>query len=317
MKKKVFKIIQVVYDIISLAFIVFVIVAMAVTPKSEGHHEYNTSDIVEVKARDNLYDDGTYHYVGIGEVGSYQFYSAFIDNIKSYEYIYNTNITTMNFLLGQPTTINFDTPRIYQGHFNEGSYIVDRECTSLFIELDRSASFEDTITYDFTLFYRSMSSYDHFKVVARYIYSSEDKNDVITNNATYLGSSLFFYEFDAFRYSGIEALFPSNYIDGNTQWAYDEGFKAGSKEGYNKAVIDILNPDSVQYQYIYDLGKQEGLVEGMRGTESNAFVVIGQAFASVGSVLSIEVMPNLPLWVLVFTPLIVAVVIVVVKLIKG
>lgn len=315
MKKKVLKVIQVIYDILSLGFIVFVIVAMAVTPKSEGHHDNNSSEVVEKKTHYNAYVDNNYNYMGVSEFGYFTYYQNFIDNLKNYEYVFNTGVSVSNFLLGQNLYIDTTSFDIDLGNINSESGVFTKgaDILGVTLRIDATSDISEEFVVGFNVGWGTEWVY------SQYIYFDNSKDLCVSNNIkqfntnpeTNLDGATIKYSL-----SDLGSLLPRFDAYDNDQ-AYANGYAEGKREGYNTAVTQILNPDSNQYQYIYDLGKQEGLVEGMRGTESNAFVVIGQAFASVGSVLSIEVMPNLPLWVLVFTPLIVAVVIVVVKLIKG
>lgn len=75
---------------------------------------------------------------------------------------------------------------------------------------------------------------------------------------------------------------------------YSNGYLTGKTEGYN-----------------------EGYDDGSIGLTNNPFNLLGNAFEGLASILDIQILPHLSLGVLIFTPLIVSIVIVVVKMIKG
>lgn len=323
MKNKILKVIQVIYDILSLGFIVFVIVAMAVTPKSEGHHDNNVTEVVEKKSRDNMLLNYGWGIASVYEIFSRsELYNGFSDSF------YNATQQGFTFSMPYMTSDTYYIKWDLIDKNNPDHSVINNgiPLTSAYFQLSAYGEngFNRYQSWELNLVFNNSDIF-RFTCEIMYSNSSTDKSiigvDIVQREIVPSGgySSSFFiafrsssYLYNLFNEPSYEQGYGIGYETG-----YDKGYDDGNSEGYNKAVIDVLNPDSTQYQYIYDLGKQEGIVEGMRGTESNAFIVIGQAFSAVGSIFSIEVLPNLPLWVLVFTPLIIVVVIVVVKLIKG
>lgn len=312
MKNKILKVIQVIYDILSLGFIVFVIVAMAVTPKSEVNRSDN--EVVEKKARDNYYLQGDYCMFGISD-----FCTA--DVLKKYPSFFNlstaddSTMTMFEWVEGtrliQYNLIDFSSADF--GLSNNGTENVTRIVFTLNHSYSNLRQY--TLLFEYNRPYASSWYYQlDFDViydnVGGIFIVAVDHAHITTN----LGNVFFIVSTNS---SAISTCSPYLSTETARNEGFQEGFKEGKKEGTQEGLTQAKNPNSETYQYIYDLGKQEGIVEGMRGTESNAFIVIGQAFSAVGSIFSVEVLPNLPLWVLVFTPLIIVVVIVVVKLIKG
>lgn len=100
---------------------------------------------------------------------------------------------------------------------------------------------------------------------------------------------------EGFVYSRYSSFYNS-YGAGDV--SYNSGYEAGVRVGYNNG---------------YSVGYQDGL----DNNPTNVFDMLASAFNSIASVLNIELLPNLPLGMLIFTPVIVTIIIVVVKMIKG
>lgn len=317
MKKKVLKIIQIVYDILSLGFIVFVIVAMAVSPKIEGHHENNVTEVVETKARDNYgYNDeyGIQLYLMATDYKSNHFITNFIYGLNnSYTNFRDTDTITLNFnycgfeFYNLTTTSNAygslkrtyksllvnkvlqstnDNGKVYQ-------YSLDFNTTNV----PSTDSHAYRINYD--IYVPFFDDFDHeiggiqcFGISVQYDWLGVDGLLIKENNLDYQTTPFIDYY--------------HNYIVNANVDRYNSGYQSGYNAGYN-----------IAYKLGDTAGYDRGFVDGAQGIETNAFTTLTQAFEAMGSVFSINVLPNLPLWVLVFAPLIVAVVIVIVKLIKG
>ena len=73
------------------------------------------------------------------------------------------------------------------------------------------------------------------------------------------------------------------------------------------------------YKQGFDAGYNEGYVAGNNDGSGNfnAFNLISNAFTSIASILNIQILPGVTLAVLIFTPLIVVLVVVVVRMFKG
>lgn len=125
----------------------------------------------------------------------------------------------------------------------------------------------------------------------------------------------------------IDAMEDTAYTNGYNQ-GYSNGEIAGKAEGIEEGYASgydagLHENDAYGLGYTdgYNTGEtagyNQGYSEGSTGMSSNPFKLIANAFDAVASILNIQVLPNLTLGVIIFTPIIVIIILVVVKFIRG
>lgn len=95
---------------------------------------------------------------------------------------------------------------------------------------------------------------------------------------------------------------------------------ASSKYGYEQAKSyyeTYYGVDGDGYKEIYNIGKQYGLQHNDTNAWGNAWEFIQSAFTGIGSIFSIELLPNVPLSVFVLVPLMVGLIFFIIKVVKG
>jgi len=319
MKKKVLKIIQIVYDFLSLGFIVFVIIAMAVSPKSEGHHDNNVSEIVENKTRKNEgYNDqyGHQYYYNTNDFGTYSFLTKMINYMLSKGEAYSdfSNASTNTISTHWAYSVNGATSLSGQlSYFSNDTYNGNWQVK--WISFSKESGITYTTSYGkeivecrYVLAFYSSSSLIDSNLMLAFEYTIQSPAPTLNYSELY-GGLLYRWSISS-NYSSL-LISSGVYIENDF-----DGFCLFNEVGLNDTSNGV-NQYNAGYNAGLRAGYDAGYVKGSSGVETNAFTAISQAFEAVSNILSIQVLPNLPLWVLVFTPLIIAVVIVVVKLIKG
>lgn len=95
---------------------------------------------------------------------------------------------------------------------------------------------------------------------------------------------------------------------------------ASTKYGYEQAKSyyeTYYGVDGDGYKEIYNIGKQYGLQHNDSNAWGNAWEFIQSAFTGIGSIFSIELLPNVPLSVFVLVPLMVGLIFFIIKVVKG
>ena len=95
---------------------------------------------------------------------------------------------------------------------------------------------------------------------------------------------------------------------------------ASSKYGYEQAKSyyeTYYGVDGDGYKEIYNIGKQYGLQHNDNNAWGSAWDFIQSAFTGIGSIFTIELLPNVPLSVFVLVPLMVGLIFFIIKVVKG
>lgn len=168
-------------------------------------------------------------------------------------------------------------------------------------------------------FVSTTNSNQHLELVYFKVY-----NGTLGTIATWLTTGLYYYNVNSelSAYRSDLSLVIENPLDTDIAWSrqffnfyglgtditadnYTNGYNAGYSRG-----------ESQGYQNGYNVGYDEGRASA-QGIVNNPFDLLGNAFMAVASILDIRVLPGLSLGVLIFTPLVVTIIVVVVKMIKG
>lgn len=135
------------------------------------------------------------------------------------------------------------------------------------------------------------NTYNNFHTTGNAVYDFTNYQNV---NFNILDGYLMFKE--------SENLVYWNELKGNNSTNIEETYIMGYEQGYENGKT---------------AGYDEGYQVGSTGMTSNPFNLIRNAFDSIAGILNIQVLPNLTLGVLIFTPIIVVIIIVVVKFLRG
>ena len=310
-KKKILHILHIIYDILSALFIVLVSGALIINAcrSDEKAKDVLTPNIQEVyKTRKNVI---------VGESRKVSYSNEFLSNNFLTTIVYASGLTDS--YINDPQA---NTKTIYVGEGYIDSYTPSYPRVTAWnnINFDNfTANGSEDVKWSYlsNIYMQVVDSgvgVNGAKFIAIGFHFRDDLEDDIfhfTCNLFYIGASPF-TDNSSLSFTTNSVVVDKSFVTPNFGVIY-------SKNSALDTYLNAMNDDS--YHKGYEIGKQEGYnigyVEGSRGIESNAFTVIGQAFEAVSNIFSIEVLPSLPLWILVFTPLIIAVVIVVVKLIKG
>lgn len=225
---------------------------------------------VENKVRDNMYSNGGYSYVSFLEIGTYSFYNLFLNNLKNYQYVYDTGVSVENFILGQQVSCNIGyNTMLLLSYDNEGNSTNIGSVSNIDISLDTSLDIVDSISYSFT-FYNTGSRTLSFK----YIYSDINKLDCVAvcTSVNMIGNQYFKYDNNTLR-----SLFPdiNNYLD------YDMGYEEGFNNGFDKGKeIGLQSDDNNAYLRGKQVGYQEGLDYGI--TQGTTALTIFTGIIDIG-----------------------------------
>lgn len=111
----------------------------------------------------------------------------------------------------------------------------------------------------------------------------------------------------------------------NLKQFYDFGFNVGDTEGYGRGTIDGYNTgyeqgynvgESNGYSMGFDIGYESGYTDGNEGKGDFDFVWLTTLFNSLNAILSVEILNGFRLWYLFAIPLVVALIVGVMKLLR-
>ena len=106
---------------------------------------------------------------------------------------------------------------------------------------------------------------------------------------------------------------------------YDFGYSIGDTEGYGRGTIDGYNTgyeqgynvgESNGYSMGFDIGYESGYTDGNEGKGDFDFVWLTTLFSSLNTILSVEILNGFKLWYLFAVPLVVALIVGVMKLLR-
>lgn len=106
---------------------------------------------------------------------------------------------------------------------------------------------------------------------------------------------------------------------------YDYGYNVGDTEGYGRGTIDGYNTgyeqgynvgESNGYSMGFDIGYESGYIDGNEGQGDFDFVWLTTLFSSLNAILSVEILNGFKLWYLFSIPLVVALIVGVMKLLR-
>lgn len=331
-KKKLLHIIHIIYDVLSALFIVFVSSALlinAVQNADKKTQDILTPNIQEVEhktRRDYVRTPSGYYEYGATDLFSYDFA---VNLINYYVTQYNADfLEVTSSQIGQYVITTSNTHQMFcynqQGTYVSAFYVNN-------ISLEKKVWGSSYNSYYYKLTFSNSSPYDKWLMFEWDVQRTSDNQLRIFGCSFDVSSSLLTSSFTTSAYgwmgramlsensSSSQAFLYSlmNNNSKNYEQGYDIGKQAGYDEGYQTAYNQYQDGLNTAYSRGYDVGYDVGYIDGVDSDGVNAFGLIGQAFDAVSDVLSIEILPGFQLWVLVTTPLIIAVVIVVVKLIKG
>lgn len=285
--KKTLKILAVIGVIFSVSFNILII-GVASCSNSKVADAIDEPLVTTPVSKGAINVGNGYYDVGFGELGGDVFVTKFIENLKGYDYVWWSNTTTENFLLGTPVTLDLNNYYDAQaGDYGDGTFTRYMYVEKVYLHYDASLDYQTIFTIGF--YYGG--GWRYIKTSMQYIDIYKTQN--ISNLQTYLGSTPYFFESTCIRFyvTDWQTLIPFEAFDiNNYNLGYENGYNYGYSKGYN---------------------------EGIRSYNTDVFTLIGNAFSAVDGILSIQVLPHLQLWVLIFAPIIVSVIIVVVKMIKG
>jgi hypothetical protein len=95
--------------------------------------------------------------------------------------------------------------------------------------------------------------------------------------------------------------------------AYGQGENDGYDMGYNQGYGD---GEEFGYEQGYETGFEDGFNE-LNNTASGLFQILGSAFTSVGSIFNIMILPGITIGMLVFVPIIFALLLFIIKILRG
>lgn len=123
------------------------------------------------------------------------------------------------------------------------------------------------------------------------------------------------------NYSSILTLIDFNEL----KQFYDYGYNIGDTEGYGRGTIDGYNTgyeqgynvgESNGYSMGFDIGYESGYIDGNEGRGDFDFVWLTTLFSSLNAILSVEILNGFRLWYLFAVPLVVALIVGVMKLLR-
>lgn len=298
--KKALRLIAVIGAIFSIGLNILIFTSLAVSCSQEKDNDVNVRQQVTPPVK-NFYNQSNYVYLGSSEFGTYEYFNHMLSNLANYEYFYNTTYTINDFLNGQTIFIRPPSNSSFVfGTLTNGNYVLWDYVTGINLHLDRSDSYKDVMSYKF--YWDSDTRW--VEVKAYYIYSSTDKAYCVANMVTYNRNDMVDPETYVYRYdttSSLKSVFPSDF----TTFTYDQGYQAGKEAGY----------DLGHERGYYD-GYSAGEVAGQSGS-FNPLDMVRNSFRAIADILNIQLLPNLTLATLIFTPLIIVMVIAIVRMFKG
>lgn len=305
--KRVAKILGVVAIVFSFLFNALVVGALIVSNLDNNKQvlAYGNYNITKRVVENDISNNEKYRFYSINDLTSYDVMTNMYNYDRQHGNFFETsphhftvifNNTNANYIVDGGDTAHYDYTgfelkyRIYGCTFaweespNRIVMKADFTIVSLSNTTDIGHFQVDNVRYKFNgVLNQSTCSYFH------------DTHDVglqlLLNSSFYircLQTSQNYNLYDFFGYGNLP----------DTQNAYDLGWQGGYSTGYNT-------------------GYNEGYQTGSTGMSTNPFNLIRNAFTAIADILNIHVLPNLTLGVLIFTPIIVAIIIVVVRFIRG
>lgn len=318
---KVLKVLKLVLDLVVYGFTIFMVLMLAIgsnqTPKESeatNNREYIPNLVTTpVKA---LFDGESRSLIMSNDVLSTEFLNNTLyygsDFILNYDLnnqlnsrkidLNNGNLTGYNNnLITAINNVNYSGDYLPNGTLNTDYFY----CDALVIDVLGKYTFGGLPMY--SLQYTFVSYYNN------------QYNDLISFKIDcFKLSSQQSYSFSSYQVvsyqSGITTDFVINVLKNNDDYnllyrfmssdenkAYRDGFDNGNLHGYSEG---------------YRAGYDNGVIVGQSGG-NNPFDLIKSAFSAIASILNVQLMPGLTLSTLLFTPLIIVVVIVIVKMFRG
>jgi hypothetical protein len=123
-------------------------------------------------------------------------------------------------------------------------------------------------------------------------------------------STFEFFTHDQSTQSFIDAWYledlgvSSSYIEGYDN-GYDTGYSLGDSQGYLDG-----------FEFGYESGFEDGFNE-LNNTASGLFQILGSAFTAIGSIFNIMILPGITIGMLVFVPIIFALLLFIIKILRG
>lgn len=109
------------------------------------------------------------------------------------------------------------------------------------------------------------------------------------------------------------------------KYYYDYGYNVGDTEGYGRGTMEGYNTgyeqgynvgESNGYSMGFDVGYESGYIDGNEGQGDFNFVWLTTLFSSLNAILSVEILNGFRLWYLFAVPLVVALIVGVMKLLR-
>lgn len=275
----------------------FNILIIGVASCGNTHVEKTIDEPTKGKETKSAYDYNGSTFIGLSELVSYDYFARFIDNLKNYEFVYNTGVTVENFILGQSVTINTNNNFWLVDLRSDGDGI-DSTSTISQINIDLDNSLDKATFFKFTF---ATQNYGPIELSGYYYFTDITKTQFLYNTFMVRVNTGSQIKWDrtclAFGINDYKSLLPQGTIASNYLTGYSEGFAVGEHEGYEE-------------------GYQDGIT-AYEGGQNSPFGLVRSAFQSVADILDIQILPNLSIGLILFAPVILAVIIVLFRMIRG
>lgn len=276
----------------------FNILIIGVASCSNTHVEKTINEPTKLTKETKLaYDYNGSTFIGLSELVSYDYFARFIDNLKNFEFVYNTGVKVENFLLGQSVTINTNSDFWLVDLYADGDG-VDSTSPITQINIDLDNDYDKATFFKFTF---ATQSYGPIELSGYYYFTDVTKTQFLYNTFMVRVNSGSDIHWDrtclAFAINSYKSLLPQGTIASNYLTGYSEGYSVGEHDGYEE-------------------GYQDGIT-AYEGGQNSPFGLIRSAFQSVADILDIQILPNLSIGLILFAPVILAVIIVLFRMIRG
>lgn len=228
--------------------------------------------------------------------------STFVPQAKTYFYTYIHNPAQMDSTLfsdfkNGSEKLVFNIPSALNVDSSKGSeFYIQVNTTKYYFETDLGYLTGNSFTIP------NFMQFNYTSTTNIYISIPSFDSEPITYYGIALGSSLLMTK-EAYK----ELLLGSDYWEGFND-GYDDGYFIGGEDGYDLGYDD-------GYDFGYDIGYDTGA--NTNAEMSGLFVMLGQGFASIASILSIQLFPGFTLGTLMFLPLIFGIAFVLLKFLLG
>lgn len=315
-KHKYLKIILAIFFILNVLwyFILNIVLIVGLSMPNDEDYNLKLNNLATTPIKNAADYNGGVYYYGSAELFSVRFLNDFIDYATEYRlggsnnWQYNTpgNATyeasgTTALPLGEYYTLNADasaiTTKDYITGFGVYKYADNSHRASYVVRYFFNGASDVYISCVFHTFYHlDRGIFDDFDGELSGEVVTIQQYDLLNLSSVYLNYGVF----GVSRFDDFGEIFVEIQTEGNM--TYGQGYNSGYSTGYNSG---------------YQTGYQEGQAAPSDQRQNSVFDLLTGAFNAIAGILNINILPGLTLGVLLFTPVIVTIIIVVVKMIKG